>query len=105
MFVFFPQNCAILSCMDTKVISPGDFFPVLHLSDASSLKDTREEDSCLFLSRSAPVAVRARQAHNVLLQSIHLPWWRRLGDDFSSPESLSHKDYDMEFESLYLGGR
>lgn len=73
-------------------------------SDAPSLRDMSEEDSYLFLSRSAPVAVRARQAHNALLQSMHLPWWRRLGDEFSSPESISQKDYDMEFESLYLGG-
>ncbi|XP_034156689.2 IQ calmodulin-binding motif-containing protein 1 [Pangasianodon hypophthalmus] len=75
------------------------------LLNAPSLKDMRDEDSCLFLSRSAPVAMRARQAHNALLQSMHLPWWRKLGDEFSSPESLSQKDYDVEIESLYLGGR
>ncbi|KAF4080180.1 hypothetical protein AMELA_G00167490 [Ameiurus melas] len=73
------------------------------LLNAPSLKDICEEASCLFLSRSAPVAMRARQAHNALLQSMHLPWWRRLGDEFSSLESLSQKDYDVEFETLYLG--
>ncbi|KAM9482713.1 IQ calmodulin-binding motif-containing protein 1 [Clarias gariepinus] len=75
------------------------------LLNAASLKDIREEDSRLFLSRSAPVAMRARQAHNAVLQSMHLPWWKRLGDKFCSPESISQKDYDVEFESLYLGGR
>ncbi|TSK62670.1 IQ calmodulin-binding motif-containing protein 1 [Bagarius yarrelli] len=75
------------------------------LQNAPSLKAIGEEDSRLFLSRSAPVAMRARQAHNALLQSTHLPWWRKLGDEFLSPESLSQHDYDAEFESLYLGGR
>ncbi|KAG7326915.1 hypothetical protein KOW79_010316 [Hemibagrus wyckioides] len=78
------------------------------LLSAPSLKDLCEEDSCPFLSRSTPVAMRARQAHNaLLLQSTHLlPWWRRLGDEFSSPESFSQQDYDVvESESLYLGGR
>ncbi|KAI5108742.1 IQ motif containing B1 [Silurus meridionalis] len=75
------------------------------LLNAPSLKDLRDEHSCLFLSRSGPVATRARQAHNTLLRSMHLPWWRRLGDEFSSPETLPENDYDMEFETLYLGGR
>ncbi|XP_060774775.1 IQ calmodulin-binding motif-containing protein 1-like [Neoarius graeffei] len=74
------------------------------LLNAPSLKDMHEEDSCLFVSRSAPVAMRARQAHNTSLQSMRLPWWRKLGDDFSSLESPSEKDYDVEFETLYLGG-
>ncbi|XP_062852967.1 IQ calmodulin-binding motif-containing protein 1-like [Trichomycterus rosablanca] len=74
------------------------------LMNAPTLKDADNENSCLFLSRSAPVAMRARQSHNALLQSMHLPWWKRLGDEFSSPESLPQKDYDVEFESLYLGG-
>lgn len=74
-------------------------------SDAPALKNAREEDSGLFLSRSAPVAMRARQSHNAFLQSLRLPWWRRLEDESSSPEMLSHNEYsDVEFESLYLGG-
>ncbi|XP_072539639.1 IQ calmodulin-binding motif-containing protein 1-like [Salminus brasiliensis] len=74
------------------------------LLNAPSLKDAGEEESALFLSRSAPVAMCARQSHNALLQSMRLPWWRTLGDEFSNPETLSHMDHDTEFESLYLGG-
>ncbi|XP_066521092.1 IQ calmodulin-binding motif-containing protein 1-like [Hoplias malabaricus] len=74
------------------------------LLNAPSLQDASEEASSLFLSRSTPVAVCARQSHNFMLQSMRLPWWRRLGDESSSPETLSHKDHEMEFESLYLGG-
>ncbi|KAL7826000.1 hypothetical protein SRHO_G00337380 [Serrasalmus rhombeus] len=75
------------------------------LLNAPSLKEATEEDAGLFLSRSTPVAVRARQSHNALLQSMRLPWWRMLEEESTSLETLSHKDYDIEFESLYLGGQ
>lgn len=111
LFFFFPSFFFLLNFLHEACNKSFSllalvtfFFPLsLRPSDAPSLKDIREEDSCLFLSRSAPVAMRARQAHNALLQSMNLPWWRRLGDEFSSPESPSQKDYDVEFESLYLG--
>uniref|UniRef100_A0A8C1APA7 IQ motif containing B1 n=2 Tax=Cyprinus carpio TaxID=7962 RepID=A0A8C1APA7_CYPCA len=74
------------------------------LLNAPSLKDARAEDVNLFLSRSCPVATRARQSHNALMQSMRLPWWRMLGEESSSPEEPPRKDYDMDIESLYLGG-
>uniref|UniRef100_A0A8C2BPE6 IQ motif containing B1 n=1 Tax=Cyprinus carpio TaxID=7962 RepID=A0A8C2BPE6_CYPCA len=74
------------------------------LLNAPSLKDARAEDVNLFLSRSCPVATRARQSHNALMQSMRLPWWRMLGEEPSSPEEPPRKDYDMDIESLYLGG-
>ncbi|XP_052415226.1 IQ calmodulin-binding motif-containing protein 1 [Carassius gibelio] len=74
------------------------------LLNAPSLKDARAEDVNLFLSRSCPVATRARQSHNALMQSMRLPWWRTLGEESSSPEEPPRKDYDMDIESLYLGG-
>ncbi|XP_051568344.1 IQ calmodulin-binding motif-containing protein 1 [Myxocyprinus asiaticus] len=74
------------------------------LLNAPSLKDARAEDVFLFLSRSVPVATRARQSHTALIQSMRLPWWRMLGEEFSSPEDTPRKDYDMDIESLYLGG-
>ncbi|KAK7144338.1 hypothetical protein R3I94_010681 [Phoxinus phoxinus] len=74
------------------------------LLNAPSLKDTTADDASLFLSRSCPVATRARQSHNALMQSMRLPWWRMLGEEFSSPEEPPRKGYDMDIESLYLGG-
>ncbi|XP_056606693.1 IQ calmodulin-binding motif-containing protein 1-like isoform X1 [Triplophysa dalaica] len=74
------------------------------LLNAPSLKGAQAEDVGLYLSRSRPVATRARQSHNAVIQSMRLPWWRMLGDEFSSPEELPGKDYDMDMESLYLGG-
>ncbi|XP_065150064.1 IQ calmodulin-binding motif-containing protein 1-like [Paramisgurnus dabryanus] len=74
------------------------------LLSAPSLKDAGEEDVSLFLSRSRPVATRARQSHNALIQSMRLPWWRILGSELSSTEEPLGKDYDTNIESLYLGG-
>ncbi|XP_043098063.1 IQ calmodulin-binding motif-containing protein 1-like [Puntigrus tetrazona] len=74
------------------------------LFNAPSLKDARAGDVNLFLSRSCPVATFARQSHNALMQSMRLPWWRMLGEEFSSPEEPPRKDYDTDIESLYLGG-
>ncbi|XP_026876570.2 IQ calmodulin-binding motif-containing protein 1 isoform X1 [Electrophorus electricus] len=73
------------------------------LLNAPSLKCVGREDSFPFLSRSAPVAMRARQSHNALLQNMRLPWWKTLGGEFSDPASLSQKDYNLDCDSLYLG--
>ncbi|KAK1798871.1 hypothetical protein P4O66_007149 [Electrophorus voltai] len=73
------------------------------LLNAPSLKCVGREDSVPFLSRSAPVAMRARQSHNALLQNMRLPWWKTLGGEFSDPASLSQKDYNLDCDSLYLG--
>nr|XP_046191033.1 IQ calmodulin-binding motif-containing protein 1-like isoform X3 [Oncorhynchus gorbuscha] len=78
------------------------------LLNAPSLSVATVTDCDVFRSRSAPVAARARQSHNALLQSGRLPWWKMLGDgDITCPESESaHKDHrlEAEFNSLYLGG-
>ncbi|XP_064826431.1 IQ calmodulin-binding motif-containing protein 1 [Oncorhynchus masou masou] len=78
------------------------------LLNAPSLSVATVTDCDVFRSRSAPVAARARQSHNALLQAGRLPWWKMLGDDdITCPESESaHKDHrlEAEFNSLYLGG-
>ncbi|XP_038835907.1 IQ calmodulin-binding motif-containing protein 1 [Salvelinus namaycush] len=78
------------------------------LLNAPSLSVATVTDCVVFRSRSAPVAARARQSHNALLQAGRLPWWKMLGDgDITCPESDSvHKDHPLEaeFNSLYLGG-
>ncbi|KAK2888897.1 hypothetical protein Q8A67_014272 [Cirrhinus molitorella] len=74
------------------------------LLNAPSLKNARADNASLFLSRSCPVATRARQSHNALMQSMRLPWWRMLGEEFSNPDEPPRKEYVMDIESLYLGG-
>ncbi|XP_029112718.1 IQ calmodulin-binding motif-containing protein 1 [Scleropages formosus] len=73
------------------------------LTNAPPLKDVAEVDSDLYLSRSGPVAYRARQSHNALLNASRYPWWKRLGDEFQDPESVPAENLAENFESLYFG--
>ncbi|KAJ8388395.1 hypothetical protein AAFF_G00134210 [Aldrovandia affinis] len=75
------------------------------LTNTPALREATEEESGVFLSRSAPVAMRARQSHSGLLHAAHCPWWRRLGDELSDPESTPKDGLDAELQTFYLGGR
>jgi len=35
-----------------------------------------------FTCRSVPLAMRARQAHELEIQKLEEPWWRLLGDEY-----------------------
>ncbi|XP_056157423.1 IQ calmodulin-binding motif-containing protein 1 [Lampris incognitus] len=75
------------------------------LNDAPSLPVAMETDVELFQSRSVPIATRARQSHNAMLQASRDPWWGMLGDadDIIScpgPEDPTH----LRLGQLFLGG-
>lgn len=57
-----------------------------------------------FLSPSGPIAARARDAHNAMLQAGRLPWWRTLGEtvDAVTPDPLL--ELEAELGGLYVGG-
>ncbi|XP_043930956.1 IQ calmodulin-binding motif-containing protein 1 [Protopterus annectens] len=74
------------------------------LSNAPGLKEVTEKELDLFTSRSLPVAARAKQSHNTMLQFTRWPWWKKLGDEFIDPEAIPSQEIDMDFESLYIGG-
>ncbi|MBN3306559.1 IQCB1 protein, partial [Amia calva] len=74
------------------------------LMNAPGLKDATEQDISKFMSRSVPVAARAKQSHNTLLQFNRWPWWKKLGDEFLDPEQLPKDNMNIDFETLYLGG-
>ncbi|KAG5852830.1 hypothetical protein ANANG_G00066710 [Anguilla anguilla] len=74
------------------------------LTNAPALREATGAESSVFLSRSAPVAMRARQSHNALLQAARCPWWKRLGDEPSDPESVHKDSIDVDLQRLYLGG-
>uniref|UniRef100_UPI00398F84F1 IQ calmodulin-binding motif-containing protein 1-like isoform X2 n=1 Tax=Pristiophorus japonicus TaxID=55135 RepID=UPI00398F84F1 len=62
------------------------------LMNAPSLKEATKKDTEVFNSRCGPVAARARQSHNTLLQFTRGPWWKKLGDEFLDPEDM---DFDL----------
>lgn len=76
------------------------------LMNAPSLSDASTTDWELFRSRSAPVAARARQSHNAIIQAAKLPWWKTLGnkDDLIGLDSECDKaqGWETEFDSLCL---
>ncbi|KAG9349095.1 hypothetical protein JZ751_029415 [Albula glossodonta] len=74
------------------------------LMNAPSLSEATEGEPGVFLSRSAPVAMRARQSHHNMMQASRCPWWKKLGDEFSDTESMPKDNLDTEFQMLYLGG-
>uniref|UniRef100_A0A3B4H4M8 IQ motif containing B1 n=1 Tax=Pundamilia nyererei TaxID=303518 RepID=A0A3B4H4M8_9CICH len=76
------------------------------LRDAPPLSVVTETDADTFLSPSGPVAARARDAHNAMLQASRLPWWRMLGDAGPvDPLGSTHlPELEEELGGLYIGG-
>ncbi|XP_039462429.1 IQ calmodulin-binding motif-containing protein 1 isoform X1 [Oreochromis aureus] len=78
------------------------------LRDAPPLSVVTETDADTFLSPSGPVAARARDAHNAILQASRLPWWRTLGDTDAghvNPLGSTHvPELEEELGGLYIGG-
>nr|XP_046237786.1 IQ calmodulin-binding motif-containing protein 1-like isoform X2 [Scatophagus argus]XP_046237787.1 IQ calmodulin-binding motif-containing protein 1-like isoform X2 [Scatophagus argus] len=76
------------------------------LRDAPPLSAVTTTVAESFLSPSGPIATRARDAHNAMLQACRLPWWRTLGDtagvDTFSPAHL--QELEAELEGLFVGG-
>ncbi|XP_041056096.1 IQ calmodulin-binding motif-containing protein 1 isoform X1 [Carcharodon carcharias] len=74
----------------------ADGLPVNLLRNAPGLKEATKEDTAVFSSRSVPVAARARQSHNTMLQFTRGPWWKKLGDEFQDPEMIYAQDLDFD---------
>lgn len=74
--------------------------------DAPPLSVVTATEADSFLSPYGPVAARARDAHNAVLQAARLPWWRTLaevpGVHSSSPAHLP--ELEAGLEGLFIGG-
>ncbi|XP_072902210.1 IQ calmodulin-binding motif-containing protein 1-like isoform X2 [Hemitrygon akajei] len=66
------------------------------LMNAPSLKEATEKDTELFNCRSAPVAARAKQSHNAMLQFTRGPWWKKLGDELQDPAVIYTDDANFD---------
>lgn len=75
-------------------------------TDAPALSVVTMLQAESFLSPSASIAVRARNAHNAVLQASRLPWWRTLGEpDTSSESGPAHlRELEAELGELFIGG-
>ncbi|KAE8278551.1 IQ calmodulin-binding motif-containing protein 1 [Larimichthys crocea] len=76
------------------------------LRDAPPLSVVTATDAESFLSPSGPIASRARDAHNAVLQASRLPWWRTLGETACVGEfSPTHlQELEAELGGLFVGG-
>ncbi|XP_054133949.1 IQ calmodulin-binding motif-containing protein 1 [Melozone crissalis] len=75
------------------------------LMSAPGLAETTEKDIGAFMSRSIPVASKARQAHNTMLKYTCRPWWKKLGDEFMEDDVIPDDAINTELETLFIGGR
>lgn len=74
--------------------------------DAPPLAAVTATEADSFLSPSAPIAARARDAHNAALQVGRLPWWRTLGEvpGVCVPGSAHLPVFQEELGGLFVGG-
>ncbi|XP_074729672.1 IQ calmodulin-binding motif-containing protein 1 [Strix uralensis] len=75
------------------------------LMNAPGLAETTEKDLDVFMSRSVPVATKARQSHHTMLKSSRWPWWKKLGDEFMEDDVIPDDALNAELGTLYIGGR
>ncbi|XP_064291061.1 IQ calmodulin-binding motif-containing protein 1 [Passer domesticus] len=75
------------------------------LMNAPGLAETTEKDFGAFMSRSIPVATKARQAHNTMLKYTRWPWWKKLGDEFMEDDVIPDDAINTELETLFIGGK
>ncbi|XP_054985234.1 IQ calmodulin-binding motif-containing protein 1 [Sorex araneus] len=74
------------------------------LMKAPSLKEAKGKEPELFLSRSRPVAAKAKQAHLTTLKHIQAPWWKKLGEEAGDDISVPKDELSVELGSLFIGG-
>ncbi|NXG45619.1 IQCB1 protein, partial [Psilopogon haemacephalus] len=75
------------------------------LLNAPGLAETTEKDLDVFMSRSIPVATKARQSHNTVLKYTRWPWWKKLGDEFMEDGVIPDDALNAELGTLFIGGK
>ncbi|XP_058151713.1 IQ calmodulin-binding motif-containing protein 1 isoform X3 [Dasypus novemcinctus] len=71
---------------------------------APSLKEVEEKEPELFISRSRPVAAKAKQAHLTTLKYIQAPWWKKIGEKAGDEIDVAQDELSVELETLFIGG-
>ncbi|XP_040858853.1 IQ calmodulin-binding motif-containing protein 1 isoform X3 [Ochotona curzoniae] len=74
------------------------------LMKAPSLNEAEEKEPELFLSRSRPVAAKAKQAHLATLKYMQAPWWKKLGEEPGDETDIPKDEFSVELGTLFIGG-
>ncbi|NXI42077.1 IQCB1 protein, partial [Galbula dea] len=75
------------------------------LMNAPGLAEITEKDLDVFMSRSIPVATKARQSHNTMLKYTRCPWWKKLGDEFMEDDVIPDDALNAELGTVFIGGK
>ncbi|XP_057553227.1 IQ calmodulin-binding motif-containing protein 1 isoform X5 [Hippopotamus amphibius kiboko] len=73
------------------------------LVKAPSLKEAEGKEPELFLSRSRPVAAKAKQAHLTTLKHMQAPWWKKLEEEADEID-VPKDELSVELGTLFIGG-
>lgn len=79
-------------------------FYFLFTTEAPSLKEAEGKEPELFLSRSRPVAAKAKQVHLTTLKHIQAPWWKKLGEEAGDEIDVPKDEFSIELGTLFIGG-
>ncbi|XP_017172526.1 IQ calmodulin-binding motif-containing protein 1 isoform X2 [Mus musculus] len=74
------------------------------LMKAPSLKEAEGKEPEQFLSRSRPVAAKAKQAHLTTLKHIQAPWWKKLGEEPGDEVDVPKDELSIDLGMLFIGG-
>ncbi|XP_021040454.1 IQ calmodulin-binding motif-containing protein 1 [Mus caroli] len=74
------------------------------LMKAPSLKEAEGKEPEQFLSRSRPVAAKAKQAHLTTLKHIQAPWWKKLGEEPWNEIDVPKDELSVDLGMLFIGG-
>ncbi|XP_036907413.1 IQ calmodulin-binding motif-containing protein 1 isoform X1 [Sturnira hondurensis] len=74
------------------------------LIKAPNLKEAEWKEPDLFLSRSRPVAAKAKQDHLTTLKHIQAPWWKKLGEEAGDEIEVPKDELSVELGTLFIGG-
>nr|KAF6477732.1 IQ motif containing B1 [Molossus molossus] len=74
------------------------------LMKSPSLKEAEGKEPELLLSRSRPVAAKAKQAHLTTLKHIQAPWWKKLGEEAGDEIDVPKDELSVELGTLFIGG-
>ncbi|XP_036998170.2 IQ calmodulin-binding motif-containing protein 1 isoform X2 [Artibeus jamaicensis] len=74
------------------------------LIKAPNLKEAEWKEPELFLSRSRPVAAKAKQDHLTTLKHIQAPWWKKLGEEAGDEIDVPKDELSVELGTLFIGG-
>ncbi|XP_006869408.1 PREDICTED: IQ calmodulin-binding motif-containing protein 1 isoform X1 [Chrysochloris asiatica] len=76
----------------------------LFTTGAPSLKEAEGKEPKVFISRSRPVAAKAKQTHLTTLKHIQAPWWKKLGEEPGNEIDILKDELSVELETLFIGG-